>query len=62
MNEQPALSETEWGIVIELLQREHRDLPTEIHHTGIASYREELHQRHEMIKRLLERLQAMQAV
>ncbi|OHB77683.1 MAG: hypothetical protein A2W31_16330 [Planctomycetes bacterium RBG_16_64_10] len=57
MNEQPQLSEAEWALVIELLQREHHELPTEIHHCRVANYRDELRHRHEMVKSLLERLQ-----
>jgi len=58
MNELPKLSEAELALVIELLQREHHDLPTEIHHCRVNSYRDELKQRHEMVRSLLERLQA----
>ena len=57
MNEQPKLSEAEWALMIELLQREHHDLPTEIHHCRVFSYRDELEDRHEMVRSLLERLQ-----
>ncbi len=58
MNELPNLSEAELALVIELLQREHHDLPTEIHHCRVSSYRDELKHRHEMVRSLLERLQA----
>ena len=58
MNEQPKLSEAEWVLVVELLQREHHDLPAEIHHCRVSSYRDELRQRHEMVKNLLGRLSA----
>ena len=58
MNEQPTLSDAEWALVVDLLQREHHDLPAEIHHTRVASYRAELRRRHEMVHCLLERLQA----
>ena len=58
MNEQPKLSDAEWALVIELLQREHHDLPTEIHHCRVSSYRDELKHRHEIVRSLLERLQA----
>ena len=56
MNEQPKLSAAEWALVIELLEREHHDLPGELHHTRLASYREELQRREELVKNLLERL------
>jgi hypothetical protein len=58
MNEQPKLSEVQWALVIELLQRENHDLPTEIHHCRVPSYRSELQDRHEMVKNLLEHLHA----
>jgi hypothetical protein len=58
MNERPKLSEAEWALVIQLLQAEHHDLPHEIHHCRVASYRNELEHRHEMVKNLLERLHA----
>jgi len=57
MYELPKLSEAELALVIELLQREHHDLPTEIHHCRVASYRDELKHRHEMVRSLVERLQ-----
>ncbi len=56
MDEQPKFSEAELALLIELLQREHHDLPTEIHHCRVASYRDELRARHEMVKKLLDRL------
>lgn len=62
MSEQPKLSEAELTLVIELLQREHHDLPTEIHHCRVTSYRDELKHRHEIVRSLLERLQAKNTV
>jgi len=56
MNEQIKLSEAELALVIELLQREHHDMPTEIHHGRVSGYRDELKRRHEAVKNLLERL------
>jgi hypothetical protein len=58
MDEQPRLSEAEWALMVELLEREYHELPVEIHHCRVASYRDELRRRHEMVKGLLERLQA----
>ena len=58
MNDQPKLSEAEWALVRELLEREHHDLPAELHHTRVTSYREELRRRVETVKNLLERLRA----
>ena len=58
MNNQPTLSEAEWALVIELLERELHDLPAELHHTRLTSYREELKRRAELVKNLLERLRS----
>ena len=58
MSEQPKLSDAELALVIELLEREHHDLPTEIHHCRVRTYRDELKRRHELVESLLARLQA----
>jgi hypothetical protein len=57
MNDQPNLSEAEWALLVELLQREQDELPVEIHHCRVSSYREDLRRRLEMVHTLLERLQ-----
>jgi len=62
MYEQPNLSEAEWALVVELLQQERDELPVEIHHTRTASVREGLRNRMEMVRGLLERLEAPTAV
>lgn len=51
-----ALSDREWTLVIELLQREARELPTEIHHTDSAEMRHDLRQRLVMVRDLLSRI------
>lgn len=56
MNALPEMSEEEVELVLELLEREERDLPSEIHHTRLANYRDALHQRLELVRGLLERL------
>ncbi len=56
MNEQPPLSEQEWNLIAELLQRELDELPVEIHHTRSSQMREELSHRREMVRGLLERI------
>jgi hypothetical protein len=58
MNEPTNLSCAEWELIAELLQREHDDLPVEIHHCRVSAYREELRCRQAMVQRLLERIQA----
>jgi hypothetical protein len=57
MNEQLKLSRAEWELVVELLQREHDDLPVEIHHSRVAAYREDLRKRLALVQGLLDRLQ-----
>lgn len=56
MTDQPVLTEAEWALVAELLDRELHDLPGEIHHTRTSRVRDDLRTRKEMIQRLLDRL------
>jgi hypothetical protein len=56
MYDEPRLSEVEWALVLELLERERSELPVEIHHTRSSSVRAELHDRAEMVGGLLGRL------
>jgi hypothetical protein len=59
MTEQLNLSPAEWELIVELLQREHDDLPVEIHHCRVASYREELRRRQALVQALLDRMQVV---
>ena len=56
MREQPLLSDAEWALLIELLERERYELPAEIHHTRTCALRDELRERLAMVERLLHRL------
>ena len=56
MTDLTSLTGAELSLVIELLERERFELPTEIHHTRTASLRDDLRRRVEMVDRLLERL------
>ena len=58
MIEQPQLTGAEWALIVELLEREHNELPTEIHHTRTASVRDELRARQAAVRTLLERVKA----
>jgi Trp operon repressor len=58
----PNLSEQEWTLLIDLLEREQDELPVEIHHCRVASFREHLHERLQMVQGLLERLHTTAAV
>ncbi len=56
MDQQPNLTEAEWGLIVELLEREQSELPPEIHHTRTNSVREELRQRLKMVRSVLGQL------
>jgi hypothetical protein len=62
MYDEPRLSDGEWALVVELLERERNELPVEIHHTDNANVRTELHHRAEMVRELLARLRQPVAV
>ena len=62
MYEEPKLSDQEWDLLVELLEREQNELPVEIHHTRNSAIREELHLRLEKVRELLDRLRNMAAV
>ncbi len=62
MHDPTNLSEAEWELLVELLERERSELPSEIHHTRTSSLREELRQRQAMVRGLLERLSRPAAV
>lgn len=51
-----AFTQAEREIISELLERERRDLPSEIHHTNSSTYRDQLRDRQQLLDRLLERL------
>ena len=53
---QPELDTEELGLLVELLERELRELPAEIHHTRTAAFRERLRRRVGVVDRLLARL------
>lgn len=56
MHDQLMLTDAEWQLVVELLEREQRELPPEIHHTRTSSVRTELHERLETVQRLLQKM------
>ena len=53
MIEQPKLSQEEWMLIAELLERERGELPAEIHHTRTMTFRNELHHRKQVVDELL---------
>jgi hypothetical protein len=62
MNEQPRLTDAQWNLITELLQRELEELPVEIHHTRSSQMRGELSQRREMVRDLLARLRPVTVI
>jgi hypothetical protein len=52
-NTRPELSQDEWALVVQLLERERSELPPEIHHTTSNTMRQHLHERLEMVERLI---------
>ena len=62
MLDESKLSEAEWALIVELLERERSELPVEIHHTRNAGVRADLHQRADMVRELLARLRTPVAV
>ena len=52
----PVLDRNEWDLVVQLLERECRDLPLEIHHTATKEFRQLLRERLKQAEALLDRL------
>lgn len=57
MDEELRMSETERQLLIQLLEHEVEELHVEIHHSRVNSVREELKDRRELARGLLERMQ-----
>jgi hypothetical protein len=53
--------ESDWDLIVELLEREERQLPIEIRHTDSSTYRDQLRERLVTVSRLLESLRAAMA-
>ena len=53
---QPTLTNEEWELVLELLEQELHELPSEIHHTDRADYREKLQNRRVTVDRIVQTL------
>lgn len=56
MNHAVQLSELEWNLVLDLLETERRELPSEIHHTDSSRVHDELEQRRRDIEQLIAKL------
>lgn len=62
MNAQPVLSDSEWQLVLELLEREWGELSSEIHHTDRTAMRHELHERKTLLDGMIHRVKETMAV
>ncbi len=56
MYDEPKLTDAQWALVVELLERERNELPVEHHHSRNARVRASLDQRAAMVRELLARL------
>lgn len=53
------LSLAEWTLVLELVERELRELPVEIHHTATVEYKKGLRERMDRVEGLVARLRPL---
>ncbi len=53
ITQQPPLTKEEWDLVIELVEREQKELHAEIHQTDSRDYRAKISQRLDLVDRLL---------
>lgn len=58
MTHQLELSDAEWELLIQLLERERGDLPSEVRHSRLRSTRDQLREREDTVHQLLDRLRA----
>jgi aromatic ring-cleaving dioxygenase len=54
---EPVLTDVEWMLLVELLERERGQLPTEIHHCVVPDAKSHLKQRLRLVEALLLKLQ-----
>ena len=53
MKKHVALENDEWQLIIDLLEKEQKELPAEIHHTDTTEYKERLLKRQQIVDKLL---------
>ena len=56
MTTQPILSERDWNLILNLLETEREELPSEVHHTDNREMAQELASRRALVEDLLGRL------
>jgi hypothetical protein len=57
----PALSDAEWDLLLELLERQQRELLVEIRHSDSGAFKQQLRLRLEMVNSLIDRLRPSEA-
>jgi hypothetical protein len=57
MNNCLTLTNEEWEIVQDLLERERRELPSEVRHTDKRDYRHKLEARLDMVESMIKRIE-----
>lgn len=62
MNDQPKLSDAEWGLIAQLLDQELNELPAEIHHCRNQQMKLDLQQRLETVRQVRERIRGLATV
>jgi hypothetical protein len=62
MIRQPELSQQEWTLVLELLETERRELPSEMRHTDAREMRQELEERLRLVDATLLKFRALAEV
>ncbi len=55
MAETMTFTDQQWALIVQLLEREARELPSEIRHTSSYSVREELRRRLAMLREMITR-------
>lgn len=58
MTHQLDLSDQEWELLVELLEQERSELPSEVRRTRMANVRDDLKHREEIVQKLLERMRS----
>ncbi len=56
MNDSQQISAREWELIVQLLNEEKDQLPSEIHHTDNAQTKKDLEERKQMVEDLLARV------
>ena len=53
------LSREEWELIMDLLEEERVELPTEIHHAGVSEVREDLRKKRELVEETIRKIRTV---